>query len=201
MLVDVRPAVDRREGVMLVLDDPRVLVCGSRSYRSAATVHTVLDRLLQRYGTELVVIDGAEKGADEAAHQWCGLRGLGDDRHRCHPVNWAREKQVRPRSWRAAGPERNTAMLTEKPRLAIAFHEWFRPGTGTGGTVDMTLKAVLTDVPTWLVPGHDPDVGRWVRLPEFPRDRAVEAAKALRRAGFGDQLVDVQERPPMSTGS
>ncbi|RKS68079.1 uncharacterized protein DUF2493 [Actinomadura pelletieri DSM 43383] len=174
---------------MLDLDDPRVLVCGGRTYRSTATVHEVLDRLLKRYGTRLVVIEGADKGADEAAHHWCELRGLGADRHLCQPVNWEREKQVRPRSWRAAGPERNTRMLSEEPQLVVAFHTWFRPGTGTGGTVDMTLKAVLAGVPVWLAPGQDLNVGRWIRLQEFPHSRAAEAAKALRRAGLGDRLV------------
>lgn len=173
---------------MLVLDDPRVLVCGGRTYPCTATVHIVLDRLHARYGTELVVIEGACGGADEAAHDWCLLNGLGDDRHLCHPVNWAREKQVRPRSWRAAGPERNTVMLAKGPRLAVAFHEWFRPQTGTGGTVDMTLKAVLCGVPAWLVPGQDPNVGRWIRLQEFPRERAAKAVAALRRAGLGDRV-------------
>lgn len=174
---------------MLTLDDPRVLVCGGRTFPWTATVHIILDRLHARYGNELVVIEGACTGADEAAHDWCLVDGLGEDRHLCHPVNWAREKKIRPRSWRAAGPERNTAMLAKQPRLVVACHEWFRPQTGTGGTVDMTLKAVLCGVPTWLVPGQDPNVGRWIRLREFPVTRAADAVKALRRAGLGDWVT------------
>lgn len=40
-----------------------------------------------------------------------------------------------------AGPERNTRMLAENPRLIVAFHDHFDPASG--GTSDMCLRGLL----------------------------------------------------------
>jgi hypothetical protein len=80
----------------LVLEEPRVLVCGSRRWPWPATVETVLDRLLARHGERPVVIEGAATGADQAAHAWCERHGFGPERHRCHPVDWRAERRGAP---------------------------------------------------------------------------------------------------------
>ncbi|MET9290378.1 SLOG family protein [Streptomyces sp. NPDC003077] len=173
------------------LADPRVLVCGDRWWAWPGTVVAVLDRLEARHGDRLVVIDGAASGADWAAHVWCERNGLGDDRHRCHPVDWQAARRANPRTWRSAGPERNTRMLLrEHPQLIIAFHA--RLGPRSGGTSDMCLRGLLIDVPTWLVTGPDPDVGRWLLLAEFPEWRRgrvrdeLDVARQARLAVQGD---------------
>ncbi|WP_406128541.1 SLOG family protein [Streptomyces canus] len=103
------------------LAEPRVLVCGDRQWAWSATVAAVLDRLSARHGDRLVVIEGAASGADHAAHLWCERNGLGADCHRCHPVDWQTARRTRPKTWRLAGPERNTRMqLQERPQV-IAF--------------------------------------------------------------------------------
>jgi hypothetical protein len=156
-------------------------VCGSRRWPWPHTVEAVLDRLTARYGQGLVVIEGAATGADRAAHDWCCRHDLGEDRHRCYPVDWAAEKRSRPDRWRMAGPERNTRMLlNEQPRLVIAFHDHFTPASG--GTSDMALRAVLTQVPVWLVPGPDVTVGTWMRPGIFPADRSRRVTTELRAA-------------------
>jgi len=150
---------------MMVLDPPRVLVCGSRHWRWPRTVTAVLERLHQRYGDRLVIIEGRARGADAVAHAWCKRRGLSDDRHRCFPVDWDKQRRIRP-DWRAAGPERNQVMLTQQPRLVAAFHDAFDPARG--GTSDMVLRALLAGVPAWLTPGADPDIGHWLSVEDFP---------------------------------
>ncbi|MFH9002064.1 hypothetical protein ACH4E5_02260 [Streptomyces afghaniensis] len=75
---------------MLELAERRVLVWGSRRWPWPSTV------------------EGAATGADAAACGWCRRLGLGNDRHRCHPVDWTSAKRERPQEWRMAGPERNT---------------------------------------------------------------------------------------------
>ncbi|WP_159045395.1 SLOG family protein [Streptomyces sp. H036] len=166
---------------MLELSEPRVLVCGSRRWPWPHTVEAVLDRLTARYGQGLVVIEGAATGADRAAHGWCRRHGLGEGRHRCYPVDWSAEKRSRPDRWRMAGPERNTRMLlNEQPRLVIAFHDHFNPASG--GTSDMALRAALSQVPVWLVPGPDVTVGTWMRPGIFPVDRSRRVAAELRAA-------------------
>jgi YspA, cpYpsA-related SLOG family len=84
--------------VAFKLSDPRILVCGSRRWPWPGTVEAVLDRLAARHGEQLVVIEGAAKGADQAAHLWCEQHGLPEDRHRCHPVDWRAERRARPGS-------------------------------------------------------------------------------------------------------
>ncbi|MEU0640486.1 MULTISPECIES: SLOG family protein [Streptomyces] len=166
---------------MLELSEPRVLVCGSRRWPWPLAVEAVLDRLTARYGQDLVVIEGAATGADRAAHDWCRSHGLGEDRHRCYPVDWAAEKRSRPDRWRMAGPERNTRMLlNEHPRLVVAFHDHFTPASG--GTSDMALRAALSQVPVWLVPGPGVTVGTWVRNGIFPAGRTRRVTAELRAA-------------------
>lgn len=53
------------------LSNPRVLLCGSRRWQWPRTVDAVLGRLAAQHGERLVVIEGAAKGADHAAHLWC----------------------------------------------------------------------------------------------------------------------------------
>jgi hypothetical protein len=153
-------------------------VCGDRRWAWPGTVTAVLNRLAARYGDRPVVIEGAVSGAARAAHHWCSRNGLGADRHRCHPVDWQAERRARPKTWRLAGPERNTRMLAERPRLIVAFHSRFAPGSG--GTSDMCLRGLLSDAPSWLVPGQGPDVGRWLSLEEFPRRDAGTYAENWR---------------------
>jgi hypothetical protein len=165
-------------GVTFELSDPRVLICGSRGWPWPGTVDAVLDRLAARHGKQLVVIEGAARGADHAAHLWCERHSLPGVRHRCHPVDWRAQRQARPQQWRLAGPERNSRMLLQdRPQLIICFHDHF--DSAAGGTSDMALRGLLRDVPAWLVPGRDPAVGRWLALDQFPRQRARRARREL----------------------
>ena len=162
------------------LSSPRVLISGSRQWPRAwdAAVEQVLDRLLDRYQERLVVIEGRANGADLAAHNWCLAHQLGPDWHRCHPVDWDAERRRRPANWRQAGHERNTRMLLqEQPELVIAFHHRF--DAQHGGTSDMCLKALLVDLPVWLVSGPDPAIGCWLRLDQFPGRQITRARHDL----------------------
>jgi len=160
------------------LTEPRVLICGSRRWPYRRTVEAVLDRLALRHGDGLVVIEGAANGADAAAHRWCLGQGFGTDRHRCHPVDWAEARRTRPESWRVAGHERNMRMLLqERPQLIVAFHDHF--DAASGGTSDMCARALLQDVPAWLVPGENPSLGRWLRPGVFPSARLARLRREL----------------------
>jgi hypothetical protein len=171
----------------MILDVPRVLVCGSRRWSWPMTVGAVLDRLAARYGERLVVIEGAASGADRAAHDWCSARGLDAKRHRCFPVDWTGERERRPADWRLAGPERNVRILVEEqPRLIVAFHDRFE--AASGGTSDMCLRGLLKGVPAWLVPGEDADAGHWLRLGMFPQSRADRCRRELGIGAPGPDL-------------
>jgi len=93
-----------------------------------------------------------------------------------------------------AGPERNTRMLLEEhPRLIIAFHDHFDPGSG--GTSDMCLRGLLKDVPVWLVPGEDPGTGRWLRLENFPQTRTDRVRRELGISPSGPDVPGLFDAP------
>ena len=148
------------------MDEPRVLVCGSRRWPWPDTVTTVLDRLHARCTKRLVVIESAATGADSAAHRWCDHKGLPAWRHRCYPAAWNTEHQRRPRTW--TGPERHQRiLLDEEPRLVVAFHENLNPTLGD--TADTCLRALHLGIPVWHTPHANPDQGRWLTDKHFPR--------------------------------
>lgn len=71
-------------------------------------------------------------------------------------------------------------LLQEHPRLIIAFHEGLNPAAG--GTSDMCVRELSSAAPVWLVPGRDPQVGRWLRLAEFPQPRVARIRRELEAA-------------------
>lgn len=117
----------------------RVLVCGSRTWKSRIAVEVVLDGLLVLYGS-LVLIEGcAPKGADRFAHDF----DRPNVEHEHYPADWAAYDK-------GAGFIRNQQMLDEgKPELVVAFTDQPR----TRGTNDMVCKAKMANVPTWVL-GH-----------------------------------------------
>lgn len=171
---------------MMPLDPPRVLVCSSRGLKGGAwrlTVDTICDRLLARYGDDLVLIHGGAPGGDTFVADWCDDHGLDEQHHRRHPVDWRRAKQELGKQWRRAGNDRNSHMrVTENPRLIVGLHPWFH--YTSGGTSDMLLKGVLTGVPSWLITTPDADRGEWVQLRKYPQERIDIAWGSLAAAGW-----------------
>ena len=160
------------------MDDPRILVCGSRRWPWPETTATILDRLTARHGDRLVIIEGAATGAERAAHRWCTRHQLPAWRHRCHPLAWDAARQRRPRTWHLTGTERTLRILQdEEPRLVIAFHENFTPVAGD--TSHTCLGAILLSIPTWLVSTANPDHGLWLRREHFPGARVQQMQARL----------------------
>jgi hypothetical protein len=183
----------------MALDEPRVLVCGSRRWPWPDTVTTVLERLRVRHGNRLVVIEGAATGAERAAHRWCEHHGLPAWRHRCYPLAWAAQRTRRPRTWQLTGPQRTRHILqAEEPRLAITFHEDLDPARGE--TSDACLRALLLGIPVWLVPTQDADAGMWLAVEHFPADRVAalraQVAQDLPGGRAGWQRCSGEETPP-----
>ncbi|HEX5370053.1 MAG TPA: SLOG family protein [Dehalococcoidia bacterium] len=93
----------------------RVLVCGSRSYTSKATIGLRLAELPA--GSE--IIHGDARGADTIADGFAREFGLNVTRY---PANWARHGH-------RAGLIRNIEMLDTKPDLVLAFWDGVSRGT------------------------------------------------------------------------
>ncbi|TQS30016.1 DUF2493 domain-containing protein [Microbispora sp. KK1-11] len=104
----------------------RVLVTGSRTWRSPTDRQTLRDALDAVHAAfpNLVVVHGAcSRGADFLAQRWA------EDRNRAgatitveqHPADWDRYR-------RAAGFRRNAEMVATRPDLVLAFIRNGSPG-------------------------------------------------------------------------
>lgn len=117
----------------------RVLVCGGRTFgvdrhgnilEQAYPLFDALEDILERYGGQLVVIEGGARGADALAALWAADRGV---QHLQFPADWDRHGS-------AAGSIRNLQMILEgKPDLVLA-------APGGPGTRNMIKQAKQHDI-------------------------------------------------------
>jgi predicted Rossmann-fold nucleotide-binding protein len=107
----------------------KVIVCGSRDFRSPAQVWRELDRLHAEHKFTALMQGGAT-GVDGFAREWAA-RKPEVHRYVCH-AEW-------DKFGKAAGPKRNARMLEWKPDLVIAF-------PGGKGTTNMVEQAEAAGV-------------------------------------------------------
>lgn len=116
----------------------RVLVTGTRAWRTAWTVHKALSEL-HREHERLVVIHGASPaGADSLAAQWVAQaadRQPGTVVEIPVPADWEQHG-------RKAGPLRNQRMVDMRPDLVLAFIL-----DDSRGTADCVRRAEKAGIP------------------------------------------------------
>lgn len=112
----------------------RVLVCGDRHWADKEALEAVLNVIgFERWGRDLVIIEGTADGADRMAGRWAE-RSCG---HEEYPAEWNVHGK-------AAGPIRNQRMLDEgKPDLVLAFHDHLPKSKGTRDMVRRARNAGL----------------------------------------------------------
>ena len=102
----------------------RVLVTGARRHRSEHVVEQALDEIRQRAGgAGIVLVHGAEPGAETTALDWAEGNGVEMD---IYPAEWKREVEGSryPVNNPAAGTERNERMFDQgRPDMVLAFPE------------------------------------------------------------------------------
>jgi len=105
--------------------EKKVLICGSRHWTNRELIRAWVDKL--KCWGYTTVIEGEAPGADTIARQEAVIAGM-------HvipvPANWAKYG-------RAAGPIRNTEMLSMDPDLVVAFHEDITKSKGTKNMVQL----------------------------------------------------------------
>jgi hypothetical protein len=101
-----------------------ILVTGARDWPDGRRVAEALDQAADHAGAEVRLLVGDAPGADAHARAWAEARGVPVE---VFAARWAQmAAEGKPR--RAAGPERNQAMLdrldrSEGERLVVAFHD------------------------------------------------------------------------------
>src|SRR5690348_8995897 len=108
----------------------RIIICGSRNWYHRQPIHDEIDRLYQRYGSRLVIIHGAARGADTIAGDYAQHLRIAVE---AYPADWSKGK--------AAGPLRNQQMLDTGIDGVVAFD------MGGSGTADMMRRAKAAGVP------------------------------------------------------
>jgi hypothetical protein len=153
-----------------------ILVTGARDWPDPRRVAEVLDHAAGQAGGPLRLLVGDAPGADSHARAWAKQHGVPVE---VVPARWDEMAgEGRPR--RAAGPERNRAMLdrldrAEAERLVLAFHDDLH--CRSTGTRHCTSEARRRGYPVALVTS----TGRQL-LP--PRPNPPDRARALREAAL-----------------
>lgn len=95
----------------------RILVTGSRDWPDQELVWRVLDELLDKHGSIVVVHGACPTGADEQADDWAGTRELDGYPVKAepHPADWKGPRK------RGAGYARNAEMAKLGADLCLAF--------------------------------------------------------------------------------
>lgn len=110
----------------------KFIVCGGRDYKNISAVRHALTALHARVGITLI-IEGGATGADRLAREWAVQAGVP---FVTVEANWAK-------LGKAAGPLRNTEMLTDhSPAGVVAF-------PGGRGTADMVAQARAAGFKVW----------------------------------------------------
>jgi hypothetical protein len=132
----------------------RVLVTGDRHWYAPNLAEQVVNRLLVRYGPDLVIVHGAATGIDASFAEACADLGVEQEPH---PARWKDHEAVgavvkydrRRHPYNAnAGPERNAEMVAAGAEMCVAFHRFI---AGSKGTKDCVRRAITAGIPTYLI--------------------------------------------------
>lgn len=116
----------------------RILITGDRFWNCHVLAAGVLQRLIDRYGRELVIVHGDATGVDESFGT--AAKGLGLTVEP-HPADW-------DRFGKGAGPKRNAEMVAAGADLCIAVHRFV---FNSKGTKDAARRAIAAGIPTYLI--------------------------------------------------
>ena len=116
----------------------KVLVCGSRTYKNALQLGSVLEGLNSIVEIE-VIVEGEAKGADKMARWWAEGADVPVDPH---PADWET-------FGKSAGYLRNVEMLNTDPDLVIAFFD--KPEEESRGTAMMCKLAEDNGTDVWKI--------------------------------------------------
>lgn len=113
----------------------KAIVCGGRDYKDGARVSRILEAAVERLGVDAIVQGGAA-GADRLAKEWAIHRKI-----QCETfyADWDTHKK-------AAGPIRNSKMLTVGAEICFAF-------PGGAGTADMVRQATKAGLRVIIIDG------------------------------------------------
>lgn len=129
----------------------RVLITGSRAWSCLDLALRIVNRLLARYGPDLLIVHGdCATGVDAAFEDACQELGVATEPH---PVDWS--------MGRKAGPVRNGEMVRADAVLCITVSKNLAESRGTK---DCARQALAAGIPVYLIDGDDAEPRRVTTL-------------------------------------
>jgi hypothetical protein len=116
----------------------RILITGDRHWACTPLVERILDRLIARYGRDLVIVHGGAPGVDNAFAE--AYRRF-DIMAEPHLADWKGLGNV-------AGPARNREMVESEADTCIALH---RSLETSKGTKDCVHQAIAAGIAVYLI--------------------------------------------------
>jgi hypothetical protein len=116
----------------------RILVTGDRHWPCTELAERIVNRLIGRYGPNLLIIHGEAPGVANAFAAACRKLGVVAEPH------LADRKDL----GNIAGPSRNQEMVQSGADLCIALH---RSLAGSKGTKDCVRQALAAGIPVYLI--------------------------------------------------
>jgi YspA, cpYpsA-related SLOG family len=134
---------DTRKGLVSALRaeyylDMRILVTGDRHWPCTELAERILNRLIGRYGPDLVIVHGGAPGVDNAFATACRWLGVVAEAHVADPKGLGN----------VAGPARNREMVEAGADLCIALHRALETSIGTK---DCVRQALAAGIPVYLI--------------------------------------------------
>jgi hypothetical protein len=138
---------DTRKGLASALHaeyslNMRILVTGDRHWPCTELAERIVDRLINRYGYDLVIIHGGAPGVDNAFAEACRKLAITAEPHL---ADWKGLGNV-------AGPARSREMIQSGVDLCIALHRTLETSKGTK---DCVRQALAAGIPVYLIDGDD----------------------------------------------
>ena len=106
------------------------LFCGSRTWGKPGPILRKLQALKRKHGNKLIIIQGGAPGADLLSCYWA---------HELD-IHVAQVDALWNTRHKAAGPQRNTAMLALRPAEVCAYHPDLPKSSGTKDCIKQALK-------------------------------------------------------------
>lgn len=122
----------------------RILITGSRYWHCRRAMIEMMHRMIEKHGAEnLTFVHGGDTHGAENA-----MKGVCEDfkvSQEVHPVDWTSTAEM-PFS------DRNNAMIKLGAEMCIVFTQDLK---NTPNVKDLTTKAILHGIPTWLIDNDD----------------------------------------------
>jgi acetylglutamate kinase len=119
----------------------RILIAGDPTWHCRRLAVRIVQRLVQRYGPDIVIVHGGGCGVDESFNRACAALDVGAESH------YVTDTLVRQYG-RQEREHRNREMVEAGAELCVVLHRDIANGAGTK---DLVRQALAAGIPVYLI--------------------------------------------------